>query len=101
MSPVQRVKTLNPTSGIPGGEVIVEYETISADLLRKLEVRFAGASAHLVSANRTRAIAIIPELETEDSVQVTVAGDAARQRRTGGIDFVLARQLAENLHPVA
>src|SRR5438132_4462629 len=101
MSRAQSVKTLNPTSGIPGGEVIVEYKEISADLLKRLEVRFAGAPAHLVSANRTRAVAIIPEITTDGAVQVTIAGDPADKPGPGGVDFILARQLAGNLHPVA
>ena len=101
MSRAQSVKTLNPTSGIPGGEVIVEYQKISADLLKRLEVRFAGAPAHLVSANRTRAVAIIPEMATDGAVQITIDGDPADKPGTGGVDFILARQLAGNLHPVA
>ena len=100
MSRVQRVKTLNPTSGIPGGEVIVEYKEISADLLSSLEVRFAGSSAHLVSANRTRALALIPEMASDGAIQVTVADNPAGQPSTAGMDFMLARQLAGNLHPV-
>src|SRR5438132_7649231 len=101
MSRAQSVKTLNPTSGIPGGEVIVEYKEISADLLKRLEVRFAGAPAHLVSANRTRAVAIIPEITTDGPVQVTIAGDPADKPGPGGVDFIPARQLAGNFHPVA
>ena len=101
MNRTQRVKTLNPTSGIPGGEVIVEYKQISADLLKRLEVRFAGASAHLVSANRTRALAIIPEIAGDGPIQVSVADNPAVHPSTGGVDFVLATELAGNLHPVA
>ena len=101
MNRAQLVKTLNPTSGIPGGEVIVEYKEISADLLRSLEVRFAGASAHLVSANRTRALAIIPEMASDGAIQVSVADNPAVQPSSGGLDFMLARQVAGNLHPVA
>ena len=101
MNRAQRVKTLNPTSGIPGGEVIVEYKEISADLLRSLEVRFAGASAHLVSANRTRALAIIPEMASDGAIQVSVADNPAVQPSSDGLDFMLARQVAGNLHPVA
>ena len=101
MSRAQRVKTLNPTSGIPGGEVIVEYKEISADLLKSLEVRFAGAPAHLVSANRTRAVAIVPAMATDGAVRVSISDDAADKPSAGGIDFMLARQLAGDLHPVA
>src|SRR6266481_4476257 len=101
MSRAQSVKTLSPTSGIPGGEIIVEYREISADVLRRLEVRFAGASAHLVSANQTRAVAIIPDMEIYGAVQVTVADNPADQPTPGGVDFIVARQLAGDLHPVA
>src|SRR5437763_15161451 len=101
MSRAQSVKTLNPTSGIPGGEVIVEYKEISADLLKGLEVRFAGASAHLVSAHRTRAVAIIPEIATDGPVRVTIAGDPADKPGLVGVDFIPARQLAGDVHPVA
>src|SRR5437764_342577 len=101
MNPSQSVKTLNPTSGIPGGEIIVEYQTISAEMLKTVEVRFAGAAAHLVSANRTRAVAIIPAIETEGAVEVNIADGSAVQSSTGGADFILATELAGNLHPVA
>ncbi|HEY0346955.1 MAG TPA: hypothetical protein VGC60_02250 [Pyrinomonadaceae bacterium] len=100
MSRAQSVNTLSPAAGIPGGEIIVEYQEISADLLNTLEVRFGGANAHLVSANRRRAVAIIPEMATDGAVQVVVAGDPAAQPGTDVVDFVVGRQVAANLHPV-
>ena len=100
MSRAQSVKTINPTSGIPGGEIIVEYQEISADVLKSLEVRFAGTSAHLVSANRTRAVAIIPDTPIDGAIQVTIADSPEVQPDPGGVDFIVARQLAGNLHPV-
>src|SRR5436190_7970539 len=100
MSRAQSVKTLNPTSGIPGGEIIVEYREISADALKSLEVRFAGTSAHLVSANRTRALAIVPDMAIDGAVQVTIADNPEVQAGPGGVDFIVARQLAGDLHPV-
>jgi len=101
MSRAQSVKTLSPTAGIPGGEIIVEYEEISADLLKTLEVRFKGTTAHLVSANRRRAVAIIPAIDTDGAIQVAITGDSGGQPGIGGVDFVLGRQVAGNLHPVA
>lgn len=101
MSRAQNVKTLDPTAGIPGGEIIIEYQETSADLLNTLEVRFGGATAHLVSANRKRAVAIIPDMATDGAVQVAVAGDPAAAPGTSGVDFVLGRQVAGRLHPVA
>ncbi|MFN2577400.1 MAG: SMP-30/gluconolactonase/LRE family protein [Pyrinomonadaceae bacterium] len=100
MSRASRIKSLSPTSGIPGGEVIVEYKQISGDVLNSLEVRFDGASAHLIAANRTRAIAIIPETATDGAVRVDVANDRAVESSERGVDFMIARQLAANLHPV-
>src|SRR5437763_16122205 len=100
MSRAQSVNTLSPATGIPGGEIIVEYKEISADLLNTLEVRFGGASAHLVSANRRRAVAIIPVMATDGAVQVVFAGDSAAQLGICGVGFVVGRQVAADLHAV-
>lgn len=101
MSEPGGIKRIDPAAGIPGGEVVIEYGELESASINKRGLWFGAQRAHLVAANRQRALAIVPELRRGGEVGVTIgredepnsAGDKAR--------FRIGAKLAEDLHPVS
>src|ERR1043166_4152019 len=100
MSRNPNITSVQPTAGIPGGEISVWLEAVTVEMVAQLEVRFHGVDAHLVSVSTSRALALVPEVDIDGLVQVTVATDPAQQPEDSKVTFTMGKRLAGNLHPV-
>ena len=94
-----KVIEVRPAAAIAGGEVAVRLQGVSAEMLPRLEVRFSGTEAHLVSVNTRSALALVPEITAEGVVQVTAATDSAPKTDVA-TTLMMGKRLAGNLHPV-
>jgi sugar lactone lactonase YvrE len=101
MSEPGRIERIDPSAGIPGGEVVVEYTEPEFAGINKRGLWFGTERAHLVAANRRRALAIVPELRRGGEVGVTIGREDERNSAGGKVRFRIARKLAEDLHPVS
>lgn len=93
-----RIVRVDPAAGIPGGEIIIECENFDTGSLRDCRAWFNESRAQLVGASSHRVLAIVPEVETEEAVQVSLeSGD----ERTDTLPFITGAKISEDLHPVA
>jgi sugar lactone lactonase YvrE len=99
MNGPEDIERIDPASGIPGGEVVVEYSERDATSLRG-RLWFGDQRAHLVAANHRRALAIVPDLNNGGEPSVRI-GDTSDGKTGGkGARLLVGRKLAEDLHPV-
>jgi sugar lactone lactonase YvrE len=98
MSEAGRVVRVNPASGIPGGEVVIELADFEAEKVRTCGALFDAARGHLIGASRRRALAIVPGVDGGGVVDVALE---CGERRTAPAKFTVASKLAEDLHLVA
>ena len=61
---------------------------------------FAHQRAHLVAANRQRALVVAPEMKRGGEVPVTIGGQGQNQMSGEEARFLIGRKLAEDMHPV-
>src|SRR5215471_5871730 len=96
-----QVIKVDPAAGISGGEIAVEYGEVSADVARKLDIRFDATPAHVTALNKRRALALIPDQPAfgETEVAMVVNGRDVAMGRTAS--FLVGRKLAGDIHPVA
>lgn len=88
---------VDPTAGIPGGEVVVEYSERAATGVVDC-LWFGSQRPHLVAVGPRRALAIVPEMKIGGEVAVTIGGQGQAAGDQAGI--LIAGKLAEDLHPV-
>lgn len=96
-----RIERIDPTAGIPGGEVIIEYAELDFASVSARGLWFDNQRAHLVAANRRQALAIVPELKRGREVPVTIGPGDDRNGAGDKARFWIATKLAEDLHPVS
>src|SRR5262245_18283364 len=94
------VKRIEPASGIPGGEVTLEYETVPAVVTRELTFSFDDEVGHVTAAGKTRALVRLPEINSPEPVSVAT-GISEADAVGSGERFVIGRKLARGIHPVA
>lgn len=101
MSEPGRIERIDPLAGIPGGEVVIEYAEAEFDRVSKRGLWFGAERAHLVAANRRRALAVVPELRNGGEVVVTIGREDERNPAGPKVRFRIATKIAEDLHPVS
>ena len=98
MSNAGRIARLDPSSGLPGGEVIFDCEGLELTAGTDFEVHFGGFNARLSSASSKRVIAFVPDgLEGEEVVAEFILDGKSSESEI----FTIASMLADDLHPVA
>ncbi|HVF86464.1 MAG TPA: hypothetical protein VM866_02700 [Pyrinomonadaceae bacterium] len=98
MSGVGRVLRIDPAAGIAGGEVVIECEGLDREDVRSCRVMFGDERAWLVGAGPRRMLAIVPELDSGHTVEVTLDKGATRGI---GVAMIVGAKLADDLHLVA
>src|SRR2546425_3087883 len=98
MSDGRQIDRIDPAAGIPGGEVAIECASFVGNDASTLNVWFHDQPAHVVAATPARALVLVPDLNTGAEVDVSVAEDGDARGKPAR--FVVARRLAEGLHPV-
>lgn len=91
---VLNITAVTPSSGVPGGEVVIECRGFTPDLTSR--VLLGDVEAPIISASEDRIIARLPE-------NPKGLGLALKVKRTlsAVFPFNLATRLASDLHPVA
>lgn len=98
MNGLEDIERIDPTAGIPGGEVLAEYsERDAGSVFGRLW--FGDQPAHLVAADGRRALAIVPDLKNGGAVPVRI-GSSPDGAPGDGPRLLVGRKLAEDLHPV-
>jgi len=100
MKPHPNIIRIDPAAGIAGGEVIVHFDRLSVEELSRLQVRFAGTAAHLVSAKTDRALALVPEVASDVAVKADIVTEADVPQAGTTAAFTIGTMMAANLHPV-
>ena len=101
MSEPKQIERIDPACGISGGEVVVEYTETDGAGLNERGLWFGSQRAHLVAANRRRALAIVPDLKEGGEVAITIGHNGEGQITDSKTRFLIATKLAEDLHPVS
>jgi sugar lactone lactonase YvrE len=98
MAKTKQIGRIDPPAGIPGGEVAIEVSGATSKGGDPLEVWFGDKPAHIVAATGRRALVLVPELDNDDEIEVSVdeVGESAKPSR-----FITGRKLAGDIHPVA
>ncbi len=99
MSKPNQIHRIDPAAGIPGGEVVIECARESGNGARTLNVWFQDKPAHVVAATRERALVLVPDLDGGAEIEVSVVANGDRTSKPAR--FVVARKLADGIHPVA
>lgn len=98
MTKGERILRIDPRLAVPGGELAIDCEKIDTSELSVCWTWFAGVPASLVALSPRRVLAIVPDLKQSGPVDVMVEG---RGGRSEPVSVVVAKRLAEDLHPVA
>src|SRR2546423_6221538 len=87
-----------PAAAIPGAEVAIEYEAVSAEEASAIGFSFDGNPAPIVAAGRSRALVRLPVISSEPPIHITttIAGAAASE-----VTLIVGRSIISDVHPVA
>ncbi len=96
-----QITRLDPTAGIPAGEIVVEYSGVSAEIAKDCEIWFGKERAHVVAGTSQRALVLVPALKRGGKTEVTLGPAENREPGVDSAQFIVGRKLAEDLHPVA
>lgn len=89
------IDTIEPTAGLPGGEVRIHGRGLNPPELRRPMVRFGDVDAPVVISTNKFVIARVPEGAQSGPLTVTTTGDPSNAEQ-----FRIGHTIAENLHPV-
>lgn len=93
------IESMTPSAGVEGGEVVIDCAGFVFSTYDQARVTFGGVETRPISASSTRVIAPVPGNTLLDGkVRVSLEANGGISE---GKEFVIARKLAENLHPVA
>jgi sugar lactone lactonase YvrE len=98
MSKAGKILRIDPPYAVPGAEVTIDCEDLDTSDPTLCAVWFGVERAPIVALSPKRVLAIVPELKGSGSVEVTLECDG---ERSNAVNVVVARRLAEDLHPVA
>jgi sugar lactone lactonase YvrE len=98
MSKAVKILRIDPTLAIPGGEVTIDCEGFDTSDPTLCAVWFGEERAPIVALSPRRVLAIVPEMKQSGPVEVSLenGGELSEAARV-----VVAKRLAEDLHPVA
>jgi sugar lactone lactonase YvrE len=92
-----KILRIDPPYAVPGAEVTIDCEDLDTSDPTLCAVWFGAERAPIVALSPRRALAIVPELKGSGSVEVSLECDG---ERSSAVNVVVARRLAEDLHPV-
>src|SRR5260221_6601534 len=98
MHEAKQIERIDPAAGIPGGEVIIDCGKPFPGAEQTLTVWFQDQLAHVVAATPNRALVLVPDLNAGAEIDVSVDQDGPPPGKP--VQFVVARKLADGIHPV-
>jgi len=87
-----------PAAAIPGAEVAIEYESVSAEAASAIGFAFDGNPAQVVAAGRSRALVRLPVISSDLPVHITTTVDSAK---ASDVTLIAGRSIISDIHPVA
>lgn len=94
----EKILRIDPQLAVPGGEVSIECEDLDTSDPTLCAIWFGSERAPIVALSPRRILAIAPEVKQSDPIDVCVE---SRGVRSEAVSVVVAKRLAEELHPVA
>jgi sugar lactone lactonase YvrE len=98
MTQLAKILRIDPPQGIPGGEVSIDCADFDTNDPSRCAVWFDEELAPIVALGPSRVLAIIPELKDRGTAAVRLESQGLISEAA---NFIVARRLAEDLHPVA
>jgi sugar lactone lactonase YvrE len=96
MRQANQIRRIDPSAGIPGGEVVIEIAGDTRGYDSTVRTLFGLTEGHVVAASGTRALALIPETSGEVLVSLD-DNDGLSGAKTR---FIVGTRLADGIHPV-
>src|SRR6266404_2545775 len=94
---VGEINGIEPSYGIPGGEVLIDCSDFDTSDPSACAVWFDTIQAPIVALSSRRVLAVIPETQQSGAIEVTLqSGD----ERSSPASFTVGKKLASDLHPV-
>jgi sugar lactone lactonase YvrE len=94
---VGEINGIEPSYGIPGGEVLIDCSDFDTSDPSACSVWFDTIQAPIVALSSRRVLAVIPETQQGGAIEVTLqSGD----ERSSSASFTVGKKLASDLHPV-
>jgi sugar lactone lactonase YvrE len=98
MSKQAKILRIDPTMAIPGGEVTIDCEGFDTSDPTLCAVWFGEERAPIVALSPRRVLAIVPEMKESGPIDVSLE---SRGKQGEAASVVVAKRVAEDLHPVA
>lgn len=98
MSKETRILRIDPGYVVPGGEVTIDCQDLDTSHPTLCAVWFGSERAATVALSPRRVLAIAPEQKEGGPIDVSLESDSMRSEAAR---VVVARRLAEDLHPVS
>ncbi len=92
------ITKIDPPSGIPGGEVVIDCVGFDTRDPSACFVLFNDSVAQIVALGSSRVLAIVPELAAAGEAQVRLQVGAVQSEP---VNLVVARKLVGDVHPVS
>src|SRR5260370_3985370 len=92
-----KIITIDPSYGIPGGEVVIDCADLNTSDPFTCAVWFDNTQAPIVALSSRRILAVVPE--TKDSGPVNVLLQSGEEQ-SAPVTFTVGKRLAADLHPV-
>jgi sugar lactone lactonase YvrE len=93
-----RIIRIDPLYAVPGGEIAIDCEGFDTSDPTLCAVWFADERAPIVALSPRRVLAIVPEQKQSGPIDVILESAGGRSE---AVSVVVAKRLAEDLHPVA
>jgi sugar lactone lactonase YvrE len=100
MSSRGHIERVDPANGISGGEVSIEFASLSPGDTNALSVKFDGNPVHLIAATHKRALVLAPRLDAGGDVEVSLHQGEGAKPVGKPAPFVAGKKLAGGIHPV-
>lgn len=101
MSNSATINRIDPSAGITGGEIAIDYSVPARRPASDLRVLVDGTEAHLVAVSKHRLLALLPEFAVGGDVEVSINFTDEAASLAGVSRFLAGKKLADGLHPVA
>jgi sugar lactone lactonase YvrE len=100
MSSRAHIERVDPASGISGGEVSIEFVSLSPNDTKTLNVNFDGSPAHISAATHKRALVLVPRLDGGGDCEVSVSLGEEPKSIGKPAPFSAGKKLAGGIHSV-
>lgn len=100
MSKSKHIERVDPSAGIPGGEVSIELAKRAPAEVKQLTVWFDDQKAHQVASTARRVLALVPNSVQGGEVTVSISYGEQQDALGKTTRFVVGKKIAGDLHPV-